>query len=296
MKKITRYIIVLFLTLFIGKIGVSAADFTCNIGGYDVKYNSSGRIVAVYKNGSRSSTYNGKNVRYYSAIYPKSAKECPTSTTVQLMTSHADDGKYEFRIIVNNESTTNVRNCAEFRKPEKCKAGTTGSGKFGCAWNEKHKFCSPTGLTYLTCGSGKFDAHDIPEMVPKLMSYFITILKTVTPIVLIIMSMVQIIKAIANSNEDEIKKAKSSLIKKLIAAALVFFSISIVQFVVDQVADDGESGSVAACMNCFINNQCNDSFYYTDGYGKCYFLSNRYTEVDCNTDIGVTSNNQFLNN
>ena len=77
----------------------------------------------------------------------------------------------------------------------------------------------------MSCGSGNTNAHDIPEMVPRLVSYFIVILKTATPIILIIMGMVQIIKAIASSNEDEIKKSKSSLIKKLIAAVLVFFSI-----------------------------------------------------------------------
>ena len=57
------------------------------------------------------------------------------------------------------------------------------------------------------------NAHDIPEMIPRLVSYFIVILKTFTPIILIIMGMVQIIKAIANSNEDEIKKsARKSII------------------------------------------------------------------------------------
>lgn len=197
--------------------------------------------------------------------------------------------KYNSRL--ERTEAPDVDSCAGFKSPTQCNNGiTANNGNFGCAWNKKYEFCSPTGLTYLTCGSGKTDAHDIPELLPRLVSYFILILKTATPIVLIIMGMVQIIKAIANSNEDEIKKAKSSLIKKLIAAVLVFFSISIVQFVIDQVVDDDESGSVAACMDCFINNNCGGVTYYTDGYGKCYNVKTK-SEFDCNTDIGIKKTN-----
>ncbi len=192
-----------------------------------------------------------------------------------------------------------VSSCAGFVDPKECRAGkTANNGNFGCAWNEKYKFCSPNGLAYLWCGDSNEKneiAHDIPEMVPRLVSYFIIILKTATPIILIIMGMVQIIKAIASSNEDEIKKAKSSLIKKLIVAVLVFFSISIVQFVVDQVIDDDQKGSFGACLNCFINNNCGDTTYFVDGYGKCYYLSDKTTGVDCDTDIGGKVNNKFLN-
>ena len=285
MRRYLNYSVLIFILFFVGVFTISAADFTCAIDGYDVGYNTSGKIVSVSKNGELSSSYNGSNVVYYSGVSPKSASECPNTSNVQVMTSYID-GKYEFRVIVNAESTTKVSSCAEFIKPKKCLDGQTANGKIGCAWNDKYEFCSPTGLAYLSCGSGKTDAHDIPVMVPQLTSYFILILKTATPIVLIIIGMVQIIKAIASTNEDEINKARSALIKKLIAAVLVFFSISIVQFVVDQVVDDDEAGSVAACMNCFINNDCKGSIYYTDGYGKCYYLSSKYTAVDCNTDIG----------
>ena len=198
---------------------------------------------------------------------------------------------------LSDGSAPDVDSCAGFIDPNECSSGrTANNGNFGCAWNKQYKFCSPNGLAYLSCGdpTDNTDAHDIPVMVPRLVAYFIVVLKTATPIVLIIMGMVQIIKAIANTNEDEIKKAKSSLIKKLVAAALVFFSISIVQFVVDQVVDDDEKGSLSACMKCFINNDCNGSIYYTDGYGNCYYLSNKGEAVDCKTDIGSKTNNQFL--
>lgn len=193
-------------------------------------------------------------------------------------------------IIENGSSVTgksDATSCADFKTPDSCKDGNSEYGRFGCAWNEKYKFCSPTGLAYLSCGSGSSDAHDIPVFLPRITSYAIVILKTATPIILIIMSMIQLIKAIASQNEDEMKKARSALVKKLIAAALVFFVTTIVQFVIKQVSDSSEVGSANQCLSCFVNNDCNGSTYYTDGYGKCYYISNKYTAVDCNTDIGV---------
>ena len=74
---------------------------------------------------------------------------------------------------------------------------------------------------------------------------------------------------------DEMKKAKSSLVKKLIAAVIIFFMVSIVQFVVSKVADDSEQSSLSACMSCFINNDCGKSMYYTDGYGNCYSVATK---------------------
>lgn len=173
--------------------------------------------------------------------------------------------------VVVNESAPDVDNCAGFKSENDCENGVTKySGNFGCAWNEQYEFCSPNGLAYLSCGSEDSIAYDIPVMIPRLASYAITALKTITPVILIIIGMFQLIKAITSQNEDEMKKARSSLIKKLIAAVMIFFLVAIVQFVVKQVADDAEQSSTEACFDCFINNNCTNAMYYTDGYGKCY--------------------------
>ena len=104
--------------------------------------------------------------------------------------------------------------------------------------------------------------------------------------------MFQLIKAIASQNEDEMKKAKSSLIKKLVISVLIFFVATIVQFIIKQVADDDELGSTSDCLSCFVNNDCSGAMYYVDGYGYCYYLSNRTNPVaattgNCRTDIGI---------
>lgn len=176
--------------------------------------------------------------------------------------------------------------CQQFNDKSTCTVGIERDkdgkfeNKYGCVWNDKYEFCSPTGLTFLSCGTGNSSAYDIPEIIPRLTSYFITILKTATPVILIFIGMISLIKAISSQNEDEMKKAKSSLVKKIIAAVMVFLVVSIVQFVTDQVADNSESKSLGACFNCFVNNDCGKVAYFNDGYGTCYNVNTK-KEVNC---------------
>ena len=185
----------------------------------------------------------------------------------------AGEGENEGKCV---RSFPDASSCADFTTEDACMTGrTSDNGSFGCNWNKQYGFCSVSGLVYLSCGSGDEIAYDIPIIVPRLVSYFIVVLKTVTPVILIFISMIQLIKAIGSQNEDEMKKARSSIVKKLIAAVLIFFVISIVQFVVKQAADDSEQSSVESCMACFINNDCRGALYFTDGYGYCYGASDR---------------------
>ena len=147
-----------------------------------------------------------------------------------------------------------------------------------CVKNDEYKFCSPNGLSYLSCG----DIKDIPSSVPDISSYAVTLLKTVVPIVLIIVSIISLVKAITAGKDDEIKKAQNSLVKKLIIAGLIFFVISIVQFIILKVTiDSTEHNSLSKCLSCFLNgtDKCG-TVYYKDGYGKCYNVSNK-SSFDC---------------
>ena len=78
----------------------------------------------------------------------------------------------------------------------------------------------------------------------------ITIIKIAVPVLLVIFGMIDLFKGIMAQKEDEIKKGQSIFVKRIIAAVLVFFVISIVQFVVSLVADDG---NIMNCANCFLN-------------------------------------------
>lgn len=241
--------------------------------------------------------YNGINARTVSSCSSLTVKtECSSSETNTGISCSWDDKQK--KCSADQSSTPDVDNCAGFSKvfdktkdnKNACLKGQTkNAGNFGCAWNEQYEFCSPNGLAYLSCGGTDDEdkdsiAYDIPVMVPRLSSYAITALKTITPVILIIIGMFQLIKAIASQNEDEMKKARSALIKKLIAAVMIFFLVAIVQFVVKQVADDAEQSSTEACFNCFINNSCDGAMYYTDGYGNCYSVKTNEKLDSCPVD------------
>jgi hypothetical protein len=106
-------------------------------------------------------------------------------------------------------------------------------------------------LEYVTCG----DATGIPKVVPQLTSAAYTLLIIGTPIILILFSIVALVKAITAGNQDDIAKGRNKLIKKFIAAGLVFFVAGVVQFVVTRSADATEKESVIGCVNCFLYNE-----------------------------------------
>ena len=153
---------------------------------------------------------------------------------------------------------------------------------FACIWVETDSggYCNTDKLQYVSCG----DAVDIPPEVPSLISFFVDLLKILTPIILIFTSIITLFKAMSASKEDEIKKATSTLVRRIIAAVLVFFVISIVQFVIMKVADTSEKKNLSTCLSCFLNNDCSDNTYYktnVSGEYECHSLDG--SEIDCAT-------------
>ena len=106
-------------------------------------------------------------------------------------------------------------------------------------------------LEYVACG----ESGGIPAPVPQLTSALYTILIIATPITLVIFSIVALIKAITSGSQDDIKKAQSKVVKKFIAAALVFFIAGMVQFVVTKAADASEETSIVSCIDCLLYHE-----------------------------------------
>lgn len=171
-----------------------------------------------------------------------------------------------FTAVKKNSSLYNNYRCSNVSGKNECINN-------GCTWNDKYSksFCSPNGLVYLSCGNSK----DIPEIVPTLISYAVTLLKTVAPIVLIVISIISLVKAITAGKEDEIKKAQGTLLKRVIYAGLVFFTISIVQFIMLKVADSSEKDDLSSCLSCFLNGKSDcGNLYYKQDNNKCYYIDN----------------------
>jgi hypothetical protein len=111
-------------------------------------------------------------------------------------------------------------------------------------------FISPVYAADYTCGSLTDVAID--EKIINTISTVIKVIQIVVPILLIIFGMIDLAKGVMAQKEDEIKKGQQTFIKRLIAAAIVFFVITITKMLISFL--DGETG----CVSCFV-----------DGTGSC---------------------------
>lgn len=108
-------------------------------------------------------------------------------------------------------------------------------------------------VTSSTVSCGPIDK--IPSILPKTVSVIYTIILIAVPVILVILGMIDMLKAITASKEDELNKAKNMFVKRLISALLIFFVLAVVKLVIAPFADD--SDGIFNCVECFISNDCN---------------------------------------
>lgn len=92
-----------------------------------------------------------------------------------------------------------------------------------------------------------FDCSDLGPLA-TLIHTIIQLIQIAIPIMLIIWGMLDLGKAVIASKEDEIKAAQKLLIKRVIAAVLVFLVVTIVTLVLNIVASsDVDTGGWQDC-------------------------------------------------
>lgn len=103
---------------------------------------------------------------------------------------------------------------------------------------------------YTGCG----EHVEIPGKLINIVSTIILVIKFGVPVLLIIFGMLDLGKAVMASKEDEIKKGQQMFIKRLIAAVIVFFVITVVQVVVNLATSDSdtEDSTIWDCVDVFI--------------------------------------------
>ena len=106
-----------------------------------------------------------------------------------------------------------------------------------------------------TVSCGQDLVANIPALFPKVVSIVYTIIQVAVPILLVVLGSIDLVKGITAQKEDELKKGQQTFIKRLIAAALVFFVFIIVKLVISLAADGG-GGRIVECAECFIKNEC----------------------------------------
>ena len=107
------------------------------------------------------------------------------------------------------------------------------------------------------CGNNKqglTGKYAIPQKIPELTSFVVNVIQVAVPVVIIILAMIDLIKAISSGKDDEMKKVQGIVVKRLIIGELVFFIFVIVKLLVGIM--DSNSTGIIDCMNCFINGSC----------------------------------------
>lgn len=106
-------------------------------------------------------------------------------------------------------------------------------------------------ILYDTFSCGGLNNIAVP--IANLIAIIINIIKTLTPIVLIVFGLVDMTKATIAQKDDEMKKAQKLFIKRIISAILVFFIVSIVQLSFSLLAKAAGEDSFLECISCFTN-------------------------------------------
>lgn len=145
---------------------------------------------------------------------------------------------------------------------------------------------------------------EINQQIPQLVHIVILIIKIAIPIILIILGMLDLLKGVTASKEDEIKKAQNMFFKRLIAAILVFFVVTIVQLLISYLDTNNEG--IMSCANCFINGKCEEEAKFQCAYNAynantgetfsgTYIITSKGTIVEIYDEDGyivVDGNNQ----
>ena len=93
----------------------------------------------------------------------------------------------------------------------------------------------------------------IDARIANVVHTVILAIQIVVPVVLVIFGMLDLFKGITAQKEDEIKKGQQMLVKRIIAAALVFFVIAIVKALISFAAGPNAGSNILDCANCFLN-------------------------------------------
>ena len=111
---------------------------------------------------------------------------------------------------------------------------------------------SPVFADMEACNTIGGSSIDIDSKIADSVHIIVLILQIAVPVLLVIFGSIDFVKAVTSGKEDEIKKGQQTFIKRLIAAAFVFFVIAIVKLIVSFASGD-ESPNILNCVDCFLS-------------------------------------------
>lgn len=92
----------------------------------------------------------------------------------------------------------------------------------------------------------------------NLLGEIVTVFKIVIPLLLIVLGMVDLGKAVVSSDDKAISKAVGSLIKRFIAAVVMFFIPTIVSAIFNalDLMNGAETDDYNVCVQCVTGGEC----------------------------------------
>ena len=95
----------------------------------------------------------------------------------------------------------------------------------------------------------------------NVLGYVVTVFKIVIPLILIILGMVDLGKAVVSSDDKQISKSVSTLIKRFIAAVIVFFIPTVVSALFNalSIMNETELADYNVCVQCVTGGNCDTS-------------------------------------
>ncbi len=110
----------------------------------------------------------------------------------------------------------------------------------------------------------------------QVVGYFLSWFKIIIPILLIVFGMIDFGKAIVASKNDEIKKATSSLIKRIIAAITIFFLPTIIVMVFNLLEGTDNWKPCLTCIENPSDSACVNYQYCVDNINSLKCQNTKY--------------------
>ena len=109
-------------------------------------------------------------------------------------------------------------------------------------------------MKVVNCGG----LNEVPYVPLRFVGRVINIIKVVTPIILIIMGMVDMARATTASSEKDMDASRKRFMKRIVYAVMVFFVISVVQllFSILQTSVFKNENNLLGCMTCVLGGEC----------------------------------------
>ena len=92
-----------------------------------------------------------------------------------------------------------------------------------------------------------------PMIAAQITKTVYMILQIATPLIIILLGMIDLGKAVMAHKEDDIKKSQQTFVKRLLVGASVFLVFVLAKFIVGLVAPANDNAGMWNCVDCFVS-------------------------------------------